>query len=365
MSSSFSATKFAGLDLANKFTVAPMTRTSAEPNGRANDLMVDYYGRFADGGFGLIITEGTYTDQFASQGYENQPGISDVPQTEAWEKVVTRVHKAGAKIILQLMHAGAQFQYNRFTDTPVAPSEVKPKGEPLSLYGEQDHWYEPKAMDERDFDQIMNGFVGAAKRAEEAGFDGIELHGANGYLFNQLLSTHFNERKDQWGGSIEHRAAFLLMVVKAVKSSVSEDFSVGVRLSQIAVTDSDYQWPEGETGFQWLVSELKKAGVDFIHTTDNSVNRKALKDSDLSLAEVVRDAEVPLIINGGITEDNYEELAEQYPDALLALGKKALANPDFVHRVKSHKEVEDLDFEMLQPTATIENELKWRDAKAS
>lgn len=360
----FSTTEFAEMKLDNRFVLAPMTRVSADPDGCANELMADHYERYAKGGFGLLITEGTYLDKDASQGYANQPGIADVPQKEAWEPIVKRVHDAGAKIILQLMHAGAQVQYNRFTETPIGVSEQQPKGKPLGLYGDQENWYDVKEMDEHEFDQVMNAFVASVKRAHEAGFDGVELHAANGYLLYEFLSTHFNNRKDQWGGGIEERAKFILMLVKAARSAVSDDFSIGIRLSQITITDGDYQLPEGEEGFEWLVKALQKAGISYIHTTDNGVNRKALKDGDRSLAQVVRDAGVPLIINGGITEDNYEELAEEYPDALMALARKALANPDFVKRVKGSDEVKDLDFAMLQPIANIENELKWREQNA-
>lgn len=360
----FSSIEFAGMKLPNRFALAPMTRVSADPDGSVTELMVEHYGRYAEGGFGLVITEGVYPDKEASQGYANQPGLADIPQAESWQPVIKKVHDAGAKIIVQLMHAGAQVQYNRFTETPIAPSAVKPKDKPLGLYGDQENWYEPEAMQEHEFDHVMNSFVGAVKRAQEAGFDGVELHAANGYLLNEFLSTHFNEREDQWGGSLAERAQFVVMLVKAVRAAVLDDFVVGIRLSQTTITDSDYQLPEGEEGFEWLVKALKDAGVDFIHTTDAEVNRKSLRDGERSMAEVVRDLGVAQIINGGITEDNYEELAEQYPDSLLAIGRRALANPDFVNRVKSNEPLAELDFEMLQPVANIENELKWREANS-
>lgn len=362
MSSAFSDFHLKGHDFDNRFVVAPMTRTSAQANGVPSELMGDYYERYAKGGFPLIITEGTYTDQEASQGYENQPGISDAPQTDGWKKIVERVHNAGSKIILQLMHAGSQFQYNRFTDTPVAPSAVKPKGEPLSLYGDVPGWPEPKQMEEHDFDIVMNGFIGAVKRAQEAGFDGVELHAANGYLLNEFLSDYFNQREDKWGGTIEKRLQFVEMVVKAAKSAADEDFIVGIRLGQITVTDPDYQWPGGAEDWEKIVSHLAKAGVDYIHTTDTDVMRKNLKGSDKTLAEVVQEiSDIALIVNGNISEKNYEHVAAHYPNALLALGKKALANPDFPERVKNPDAVKDLDFAMLQPKATLENEWKWRE----
>jgi len=363
MSSAFDDFELKGHKLENRFVVAPMTRTSADKKGKPTELMGDYYERFAKGGWGVVITEGIYTDQQASQGYENQPGLTDAPQTDAWKEVVERVHKHDCLFIAQLMHAGAQMQHNEYTDEPIAPSAVKPKGEPLSLYGESDGWKEPKAMGETEFDAAMQGIIGAVNRAKEAGFDGIELHAANGYLLNEFLSDHFNQREDQWGGGMAKRLKFVEMVVKAAKSAVDDDFIVGIRVGQITVTDPDYQWPEGEDGMIRIVKGLKEAGVDYIHTTDTSVDRKPFKDgSNSTLAEVVQDfSDIPVIVNGGIDESNYEHIAAHYENGLLAIGKKALANPDLPHRLKKGETIEDLDFAMLQPIATLENEWKWRD----
>jgi 2,4-dienoyl-CoA reductase-like NADH-dependent reductase (Old Yellow Enzyme family) len=358
--SPFDAVDFAGMRLRNRFALAPMTRVSAEANGRANEAMVDHYVRYAKGGFGLLITEGIYPDQAASQGYEHQPGLADALQTESWVPIVKAVHAADSKIIAQIMHAGAQLQYNRYVEQPIGLSEQTPVATPLGLYGDQEAWYEPKPMTETDFDQVMNGFLGAIRNAQAAGFDGVELHGANGYLLHEMLSTYFNTREDKFGGSLEKRAKFILDLVKSAREMVDDDFVIGIRLSQITITDQDYQWPEGEQGFKWLVESLAEAGIDFIHTTDISVDRAALRDSDKSLAQVVREAGVALIVNGGINEDNFEQIAEAYPDALMALGKAALADPAFVRKVQGEEPVEQLDFAMLQPIANVENEMRWR-----
>ncbi|WP_411359974.1 NADH:flavin oxidoreductase [Pseudidiomarina sp. YC-516-91] len=358
--SPFDAVDFAGLRLRNRFALAPMTRVSAEANGRANAAMVDHYVRYAKGGFGLLITEGIYPDQAASQGYAYQPGLADALQTESWVPIVKAVHAADSKIIAQIMHAGAQLQYNRYVDQPIGLTEQKPMAKPLGLYGDQEAWFEPKPMTETDFDQVMNGFLGAIRNAQAAGFDGVELHGANGYLLNQMLSTHFNTREDKFGGSLEKRAKFILDLVKSAREMVDNDFALGIRLSQITITDQDYQWPEGEEGFAWLVQALTDAGIDFIHTTDTSADRASLRDGDRSLAEVVQDTGVALIVNGGINDENYQDVANSYPDALLALGKAALADPAFVRKIQGGEPVDALDFAMLQPIANVENEMRWR-----
>ncbi|MDN7123952.1 NADH:flavin oxidoreductase [Pseudidiomarina sp. 1APP75-32.1] len=363
--SEFSSIEFAGMKLANRFAVAPMTRVSAQSNGRANELMLKHYRRYAEGGFALIITEGIFPDQDASQGYENQPGLADALQGESWRPIIREVHEQGAKIIAQLMHAGAQQQYNSFGKAPLGITEQKPVGKPLGLYGDQESWQDVKAMDESDFERVLNGFLHGLRNAKEAGFDGAELHGANGYLLHEILSTHFNTRDDKWGGDMQRRAQFVLEVVKAAREMAGKDFVLGIRLSQITITDPDYQWPEGEEGFAWLVQALADAGIDYIHTTDNHANRPALKDGTRSLAEVVRDAGVPLVVNGGIDDTNYAKMAAHYPGAVLALGKAALADPQFVEKVKDGDKPDELDFAMLQPLANLENEFRWREEQDS
>ncbi|WP_417566447.1 NADH:flavin oxidoreductase [Marinobacter sp.] len=366
MSDVMQSKKFKSIQVPNRFALAPMTRTSAEPDGTPNSLMADHYEGYAKGGFGLVITEGTYTDDKASQGYANQPGIINDAQIAGWKTIVDRVHAAGSKIVVQLMHAGAQFQANRYTDQPLGPSEVIPKGAPLGFYGDQTEWKFPKAMTKADILAAIDGFAQSATNAKAAGFDGIEIHGANGYLLNQFLSTHFNRREDEYGGPMENRLRLLVEVVRAVREAVGEGFTVGIRLSQGTVTDPDYQLPEGESGFRQIVEAVRDAGADFVHTTDGDVNRKHFIEGDQSLASVAASVEgIELIINGNIDETNCQVVANQFPGALLAVGKKALANPDFVQRLKDGKEIADIDFAMLQPKATITNELAWRRKTAA
>jgi 2,4-dienoyl-CoA reductase-like NADH-dependent reductase (Old Yellow Enzyme family) len=352
---------FHSVEMPNHFALAPMTRTSAGADGTPNTLMADHYERYAKGGFGLVITEGTYTDKNASQGYAHQPGIINDAQIEGWKTIVDRVHAAGSKIFTQLMHAGAQFQANRYTDQPLGPSEIAPKGAPLGFYGDQKAWQVPSAMNEADIQTAIDGFAQAARNAKAAGFDGIEIHGANGYLLNQFLSTHFNKREDRYGGSLENRLRLSVEVIRAVRQAVGEGYPVGIRLSQGTVTDPDYQLPEGAAGFRQIVEAVRDAGADFVHTCDGDVNRQHFTDGDQTLASVAAEVTgIKLIINGSIDETNCQDVANQFPDALLAIGKKALANPDFVQRLKDGKEIADINFEMLQPKATITNELAWR-----
>jgi 2,4-dienoyl-CoA reductase-like NADH-dependent reductase (Old Yellow Enzyme family) len=212
-----------------------------------------------------------------------------------------------------------------------------------------------------DIQFAISGSVQSAVNAKAAGFDGIELHGANGYLLNQFLSTHFNQRDDRYGGNLENRLRIVVETIKAVREAVGNDFALGIRLSQVTVTDPDYQLPEGEAGFHQIAEAVRDAGADFVHTTDGHVRRTPFIEGTKTLADVVAEVDnLELIINGGIDETNYQDFAADYPEALLAVAKKALANPDFVQRLKDGKEIDDLDFAMLQPKATIPNELAWR-----
>ncbi|MCC5880719.1 MAG: NADH:flavin oxidoreductase [Idiomarina sp.] len=361
MSEVFKHAKLGNIELSNRLVVAPMSRISAEHEGEPTELMEDYYRRFAEGGFDLIIGEGVYVDRKASQAYQYQPGLTDDEQQAAWKKVVGGVHQAGSAMICQLMHSGAQMQYNRFCEHPMGLSDVVPKGKPLSIYGNLEDWVKPEPMDDGHINQIMNGFVGAAKRAKAAGFDGIELQGADGYLLNQFLSTHFNTRKDQWGGNLEGRLRFLIMITRAVRDACGEDYVIGMRLSQITPTDDDYQWPEGEDGLRYVLEHLRDAGLSYVHTHDVAVNRKSLKDSDKSIAEVASEVEgLQLIINGGVSENNIEDIAAQYQDALISMGRKALVHQDLPKRLKEGLDIYELDPTMLEPKATIQHELNWR-----
>ena len=274
MSDVMQSIKFNTIEVPNRFALAPMTRTSAEPDGTPNALMADHYEGYAKGGFGLVITEGTYTDDKASQGYANQPGIINQEQIDGWKAIVDRVHAAGSKILVQLMHAGAQFQANRFTEQPQGPSEVTPKGAPLGFYGDQTEWQTPADMTKADIQAAVDGFATSAANAKAAGFDGIEIHGANGYLLNQFLSTYFNRREDEYGGALENRLRLVVEVVRAVREAVGENFTVGIRLSQGTVTDPDYQLLEGAAGFRQIVKGVRDPGADFVHRPEVDGNCK-------------------------------------------------------------------------------------------
>lgn len=345
-----------GISLSNRLVVAPMTRISATPEGVPTETMVRYYQRFARGGFGLVITEGIYTDQAYAQGYTGQPGLSDLVQANAWQPVVEAVHAAGGRIFAQLMHAGALSQANRFRSDSVGPSAIQPKGMQMSLYGGEGAYRLPRAMTDVDIDEAVKGFARAAKWAcEVAGFDGLEIHGANGYLLDQFLTDYANRRTDVWGGELENRARLSVEVARAVRDAVGDRVPVGIRISQAKVNDFEHKWGDGADGAAMVFRRLVTAGLDYIHVTELEAWRPAFQDSDLSLASHARRAApgITIIANGGL--DNPDRAAQVLNEGadLIAIGKGALANPGWPNQVAERRPLRLFDPTLLAPLGTI------------
>ncbi|BBB08522.1 oxidoreductase [Sphingopyxis sp. EG6] len=358
----FSPFDLAGLSLANRAVVSPMTRVSATDEGHATAQMRDYYSAFALGGFGLVITEGIYTDRVYSQGYFNQPGLADDHQTEAWRAVVDGVHASGGKIIAQLMHAGALSQGNPHHALSVGPSAVTPKGAQLTLYRGEGPYQTPFAMTQADINAAVRGFAKAAEHAQAAGFDGVEVHGANGYLLDQFLTEGVNIRTDSYGGPIAARAKLLLQVLDAVRSSVSRGFVVGVRISQGKVNDFEYRWAGREEDAEALFSMLSPH-ADYIHTTEYEAWRPACSPEGHSLAALAKThSGLPVIANGGLHDPaRASELLAGGAD-LVSIGRGALASADWPGRVSAGRALPEFDKNMLLPIADLSNADRWRAA---
>ncbi|WP_026695675.1 NADH:flavin oxidoreductase [Peribacillus kribbensis] len=355
----------------NRAGVAPMTRTSAGSEGYATDQMVSYYTSFAQGGFGLIITEGIYPDDKYSQGYLNQPGIFNDEQVQAWKKVVDSVHQAGAKIFAQLMHAGALSQGNRFVNETIAPSSVPPKGEQMEFYGGKGPFPTPREVTKEEITEVINGFVKAAKHAVAAGFDGVEIHGANGYILDQFLTDYTNQRTDEYGGSTENRVRLLEEVSKAVREAVGQDFTVGIRISQGKVNDYTHKWAGKEKDAEIIFGQLGQAGLDFIHVTEyeawqpafpegegTTATDSAFGDGGASLAKLAKKfGKLPVIANGHLENpETAAEIVEKGEADIVTLGKGALANHDWVKKVKAGEPINDFQPEkILSPDARIKD----------
>lgn len=352
----FSELKTGKLEVKNRLGVAPMTRTSANEDGTANEQMLAYYRKFALGGFGIIITEGVYPDDRYSQGYLHQPGIANQEQVEAWKKITGAVHQAGAKIFCQLMHAGALSQGNRYEDFKIGPSSVQPKGEKLAFYGGEGPFSVPLEMALEDINDVIEGFVQAAKNAVAAGFDGVEIHGANGYLLDQFLTEYTNERNDEYGGSTGNRIKLSSQVVQAVKEAVGAKIPVGIRVSQSKVNDYTYKWSGGEKDAEIVFSALAEAGADFIHTTEYNALKPAFGDTGLTLAAYAKKySNLPIIVNGGLnTPESIELMLKEGGADIVTIGKGALANQDWPNKVAQGKELQEFKPEnFLAPNAKL------------
>lgn len=351
--------------LVNRLAVAPMTRVSASPEGTPTGQMADYYADFARGGFALVITEGTYTDTEFSQGYLNQPGIVREAHVDGWTKVACAVHEHGARAVLQLMHAGALSQGNRHRSGTAGPSAVRPRGEMMPEYGGSGPWPVPAELTREQIAGVVEGFVSAALNARRAGFDGVEVHGANGYLLDQFLTDYTNSRSDEYGGSVRDRVRLAAEVVGRIRAAVSDEgFLVGVRLSQTKVNDFEHRWKGGAADAEVVFAALAEAGAGYLHIA--SEGRDWIETARLDTGETVtglarRTTGLPVIANGGMhdPEQAARLLREGHAD-LLSVGRGALANPDLPRRLADGRPLERFDHAMLQPMATLDGARAWR-----
>lgn len=352
----FSTLHIGELTLSNRLSVAPMTRVTATEEGVPTPSMRDYYLRFARGGFGLITTEGLYTDQAFSQGYRHQPGLADDEQARAWARINEDLHAHGTRVFAQLMHAGALSQGNRFRGYTVAPSAVQPLGQQMAFYYGNGVYPTPVPMTESDIDEAVQGFVDAAARAVNiGGFDGIEIHGANGYLLDQFLTAHTNLRTDRWGGGVAQRVALLVRVVEAVKQEVGHRVPVGIRISQGKVNDFTHKWPGREADAQEIFAALASAGVDFLHVTEFEAWKPAFEGGRDSLVGLARRfaPNVVIIANGSLHDrERANEVLTAGAD-VIAMGRGALSNPDLPGLFAAGSAPRVFDSSILGPIANI------------
>ena len=340
--------------LDNRVGLAPMTRVSSSDDGRPTERMAPYYAKFADGGFSFLLTEGTYTDDAYSQGYADQPGLVTDEQTAAWRRVTEAVHDAGRPIFAQLMHAGAQAQHNDSVEEgeTIAPSAVRPNGEMAGAYGGSGAFPRAKAATREELDEAKRGFVDAARNAVEAGFDGVEIHAANGYFLNEFVASDFNHCTDEYGGDPEARARFPAEVVSAVVEATPDDFVVGVRVSQTKVTHEGYEWKDGEETAAAVFGALSEAGADYVHVAEPNVITPAFGDSGPTLTELAAEyGDTVVVANGGLADPEAARTAVADGADLLTLATGALANPDWPDRVADGADADDL--ESFDPSAFL------------
>jgi 2,4-dienoyl-CoA reductase-like NADH-dependent reductase (Old Yellow Enzyme family) len=345
-----------GHTLKNRLSVAPMTRVTATQDGRATETMTRYYERFARGGFGTVSTEGIYTDQAFAQGYIHQPGISDAAQANSWKPIVSGIKAHGALAIAQIMHAGAISQGNRFRDGTVGPSAIRPKGKQMTFYHGKDRYVLPAAMTEEQIAGAINGFAESAGRAiAVAGFDAVEVHGANGYLLDQFMTDYVNTRTDQWGGATENRLRLTLETFRAVRAKVGPKVPVGVRISQGKVNDYGHKWAGAERDAEIIFGSLADAGADFIHVTEFEAWKPAFPEGGPSLMGLAKRyaPKAAIFANGSLHDVQQAVAALDHGADVVTIGRGALANPDFPRRLSEHALLRDFDATILGPIANV------------
>lgn len=332
------------LNLKNRFVMAPMTRCRAIGN-IPNDLIAEYYKQRS--GAGLIITEGTSPSP-NGLGYARIPGIYSKQQVEGWKKVTSAVHQGGSKIFVQLMHTGRiSHPLNMPEGSQVlAPSAVKAAGQMWTDSQQMQDFPIPKAMTAEELVKTKNEYVAAAKNAIEAGFDGVELHAANGYLLEQFLSPVSNIRTDNYGGSIENRSRFVLEVVTAVAEAIGKE-RTAIRLSPFGVASDMPHYPEIEATYAYLSEQLNKTGIVYIHLVDHSA--MGAPAVPLALKETIRkNFKNTLIISGGFDKESAEANIENGLGDLVAFGRPFINNPDLVERFRNNWSLsEDLKMDLF------------------
>ena len=327
----FTSTTLGKLQLKNRITMAPLTRSRAIGNV-PNELMEKYYRLRA--GAGLIITEGTSPSP-NGLGYARIPGLFSDAQVQGWRRVTDSVHQAGGKIFVQLMHTGrVSHPANMPADAKVlAPSAVAAPGEMWTdSNGMQPHPV-PTAMNEADIAHAIAEYATASKRAIEAGFDGVELHAANGYLIDQFLNTASNQRTDRWGGSIENRIRFAVEVARAAAIAIGADH-IGMRISPYGVFNGMTADAEMDALYERLIAELNSIGLAYIHIVDHS-SQGAPEVSPALKAKIRATFKGKYIMSGGydLTRAN-ADLDLQRGD-LVAFGRPFISNPDLVEKLRN------------------------------
>lgn len=319
------------ITLANHLVMAPMTRSRA-PGSIPNELMAEYYRQRASAG--LIITEGTAPAP-EGLGYARIPGLFNEEQVRGWRLTTDAVHGAGGHVFVQLMHVGRVFhELNLPAGTQgVAPSAIAAAGQMWTDQQQLQPMGTPQALSADKLAQVRDQFARSATLGIEAGFDGVELHGANGYLLEQFLHPRSNQRDDAYGGSVRNRARFVLEVTRAVADAVGAD-RTGIRLSPWSLANDLTHYPEIDEAYSYLAEELGKIGIVYVHLVDHS--RLSRLASAAATVKHVRDAFPNMVIHSGgyaTLAEIEHALADSRP-SLVAMARPFIANPDLVERLR-------------------------------
>ena len=320
------------LDLPNRVIMAPLTRSRAGESRIPNDLMAEYYGQRASAG--LIISEATTISPQAN-GWVQSPGIYTDEMRDGWRKVVDAVHSAGGRIYLQLWHMGRASHSDFHNGGPaVAPSPIAIQGDPIRTpEGKKPHQV-PRGLDTEEIPKIVEEYRLAAQRAKSAGFDGVEIHAANGYLIDQFLQSKTNQRTDHYGGSVENRCRFLVEVVDAV-TSVWPAKRVGVRLSPNGVFN-DMGSPDYRDQFVHAAEQMDNYRLSYLHIVDGLLFGFHEMGEAMVLSDFRKVFAGPLMGNCGYDQQSADAAISNGDADMIAFGRPYISNPDLVERFKNN-----------------------------
>ena len=338
----FDPTRIRDLPLANRTVMSPMTRSRAVEANTPNALMAEYYAQRASAG--LIVTEGTSPSP-NGLGYARIPGLFDEKQATAWKLVTDAVHARGGRIVVQLMHTG---RVGHVANLPAGAQVLGPTAETLAgeMYtdsqGMQPHTA-PRAMTQDDIARTVEEFAQSARLAVQAGFDGIELHAANGYLIEQFLNPHVNTRTDGYGGTNAGRNRFALEVARATAAAIGGD-KVGIRLSPYGVFNGTGPFPEVDAQYLALVEGLSELGLLYLHVLDHSAMGAPVVPAAIK-ASLRKAFKGPFIAAGGFDAASAEQVLASGEADLVAFGRPFLANPDLVARMQAAAPLNAIDMD--------------------
>lgn len=333
----FDTVQLGDLTLANRMVMAPMTRNRADRDGVPTPAMATYYAQRA--GAGLIIGESAPVSEQAV-GYPFTPNLFTDAQTAGWLRVNNAIHSAGGKIFAQLQHCGRISHPSMQSGeiAPVAPSAIRPEGQSITYDGMMD-FVTPRALETKEVGQVVTQFRQAADRAKQAGFDGIEIHGANGYIIDQFLRDGTNRRTDAYGGTVENRMRLLNEILDAV-ATVWPSNRIGLRLTpENSFNDMSDSDPQGH--FETIVAALNGRGLAYLHILEGDM---LTKTSSVDYAALRGKFDGLYIANNGYDRDRAIEAVQGGSADLVAFGVPFIANPDLVRRYKMDLPLNNADF---------------------
>ncbi len=332
----FSPFKLKNFTLKNRIGVAPMTRMSSPGDSIPRQDVLEFLVRRAENGAAIVYTEAIVTDYESAQGYPKQARLITQRQIEAWKPVVEAIRKEGAVSIMQMFHCGrmAWPEINP-AKRVIAPSAMSPR-QKNPLTGES--YPVPDEMSAFDIEHVITGFVETARGAIAAGFDGIEVHGAHGYLINNFLSSYSNRRTDEYGGSVENRYRFAHKIIQAVRQVVPPDRLLTFRVSNWGVADMDVSLCADKTEWQQIIKMLSKEPIDAISVSTYDYSAHAF-GTDQNMGQITREAtDLPIMICGKIYDRATAEDALRDADIILS-AKSILLNPNWIDDIRQSKKL--------------------------